>query len=116
MAPDHINRATAGNVFMLGAGGVFVVWLSAYFGRLPVLVFFQSLNLATTAWSGSATGFKSFMASRILHGFFGTVAAAVSQILFCRPPVADGDVRGDSCLSRTYISSTNIRKLHYATI
>jgi hypothetical protein len=77
LTPDHINHATAGNVFMLGAGGIFVVWLSAYFGRLPVLVFFQSLNLATTAWSGSATSFDSFMAARILHGLFATVAAAV---------------------------------------
>ena len=78
MVPDHINHATAGNVFMLGAGGIIVVWFSAYFGRLPVLVFFQSLNLATSAWSGSATNFESFMAARILHGFFATVAAAVS--------------------------------------
>lgn len=61
---------------MLGAGGIATVWFSAYFGRLPVLVFFQSLNLATSAWSGSATNFESFMTARILHGFFATVAAA----------------------------------------
>jgi ABC-type transport system involved in cytochrome c biogenesis permease subunit len=79
MTPDRFNRATAGNVFMLGAGGIFVVWFSAYFGRLPVLAFFQSLNLATSAWSGSATTFESFEAARILHGFFATVAAAVSH-------------------------------------
>jgi MFS family permease len=77
--PDQINHATAGNIFMLGAGGIFVVWFSAYFGRLPVLVFFQSLNLATSAWSGSATSFESFETARILHGFFACVAAAVSQ-------------------------------------
>lgn len=75
--PNEINHATAGNVFMLGVGGIVVVWFSAYFGRLPVLVLFQSLNLATCAWSGSATNFESFMAARILHGFFAVVAAAV---------------------------------------
>jgi MFS family permease len=81
--PDEINHATAGNVFMLGAGGIFVVWFSAYFGRLPVLLLFQSLNLATSAWSGSATNFESFMAARILHGFFATVAAAVRGPISC---------------------------------
>lgn len=30
-----------GNVFMLGAGGVFVVAFSAYFGRYPVLFWFM---------------------------------------------------------------------------
>ena len=60
---------------MLGAGGLFVVWWSAYFGRLPVLLFFQCLSLGTAAWCSAATSFKSFMAARILNGFFSVVAA-----------------------------------------
>lgn len=59
---------------MLGAGGIFVVALSAYFGRLPVLFWFSIFAFLTAAWSAAATSFHSFMAARILHGFFSTVA------------------------------------------
>jgi hypothetical protein len=40
LSPDTVNHSQVGNVFMLGAGGLFVVALSAYFGRLPVLFWF----------------------------------------------------------------------------
>ena len=75
LSPNTINHATAGNVFMLGTGGLFVVWWSAYFGRLPVLLFFQCLSLGTAAWCAAASSFHSFMAARILNGFFSVVAA-----------------------------------------
>jgi predicted MFS family arabinose efflux permease len=63
---------------MLGAGGIVVVALSAYFGRLPVLFWFSILAFLTAAWSAAATTFQFFAAARILHGFFSTVAQAVS--------------------------------------
>jgi len=63
---------------MLGAGGIVVVALSAFFGRLPVLFWFSILAFLTAAWSAAATTFQSFAAARILHGFFSTVAQAVS--------------------------------------
>ena len=66
-----------GNVFVVGAGGLFVVILSAYFGRLPVLVWFTAIALGTAAWCAAATSFESFMTARILNGFFSTVAQAV---------------------------------------
>lgn len=59
---------------MLGAGGLFVVALSAYFGRLPVLFWFAFTALWTATWCTGATTFESFMAARILNGFFSTVA------------------------------------------
>lgn len=62
---------------MLGAGGIFVVALSAYFGRLPILFWFSILAFATAIWSAAAKSFESFEAARILHGFFSTVAQAV---------------------------------------
>lgn len=71
-----INEALVGNLFMLGAGGIFVVALSAYFGRLPVLFWFSIFAFLTAAWSAAAKSFHSFMAARILHGFFSTVAQA----------------------------------------
>ena len=74
MSPDTINHSQVGNVFMLGAGGVVVVALSAYFGRLPVLFWFLVVAVATAAWCAAATSFESFMAARILNGFFSTVA------------------------------------------
>lgn len=74
MTPDHVNHSQVGNVFMLGAGGVVVVALSAYFGRLPVLFYFVVLATATAIWCAAAQSFESFMAARILNGFFSTVA------------------------------------------
>lgn len=74
MNPDTVNDSQVGNVFMLGAGGVFVVALSAYFGRLPVLFWFLVIASATAAWCAAAATFESFMAARILNGFFSTVS------------------------------------------
>jgi MFS family permease len=74
ISPDTVNHSQVGNVFMLGAGGVFVVALSAYFGRLPVLFYFLVLATATAIWCAAAMSFESFMAARILNGFFSTVA------------------------------------------
>lgn len=78
MSEDTVNHSQVGNVFMLGAGGVVVVALSAFFGRLPVLFWFIVLALATAAWCAGATSFQSFMAARILNGFFSTVSQGVS--------------------------------------
>ncbi|GAB1312589.1 hypothetical protein MFIFM68171_02799 [Madurella fahalii] len=74
--PDYVNHSQAGNVFMLGAGGVIVVMLSAFFGRLPVVFWFLIISTATAAWCAGATTFESFMAARILNGFFSTVSQA----------------------------------------
>lgn len=77
-SPNTIQHNLVGNIFCLGAGGLFAVWLSAYFGRLPILTFFLSMALATSAWCAAATSFESYMAARILSGFFSVVAEAVS--------------------------------------
>ena len=74
MSPDTVNHSQVGNVFMLGAGGIFVVALSAWAGRLPVLFYFLVLATATAAWCAAATTFESFMSARILNGFFSTVS------------------------------------------
>ncbi|CZR62199.1 related to HOL1 protein [Phialocephala subalpina] len=71
-----VNHSLVGNLFMLGAGGIFVVALSAYFGRLPVLFWFSIFAFLTAAWSAAATTLESFEGARILHGFFSTVAQA----------------------------------------
>ena len=60
---------------MLGFGGLATVWLSAYFGRLPVLFWFGCLSAGTAAWSAAAKSFESYMASRILNGFFSIAGA-----------------------------------------
>jgi MFS family permease len=71
-----VNHSQAGNVFMLGSGGLFAVVCSAYFGRLPVVFWFMTVAVATAAWCAGATTFESFMAARILNGFFSTVTQA----------------------------------------
>ena len=68
-----------GNLFMLGVGGLCTVALSAYFGRLPILFWFSVMAFLTAIWSAAAVDLPSFIAARILHGFFSTVAQAVSH-------------------------------------
>ncbi|KAI9849435.1 MAG: hypothetical protein M1837_004055 [Sclerophora amabilis] len=74
LTPDTVNHAQAGGQFMVGAGGIVAVALSAYFGRLPVLFWFLVIALVTAIGSAGARGFEGFMAARILNGFFSTVA------------------------------------------
>lgn len=80
MTEDHVNHSQAGNVFMLGVGGIFSVSLMTYFGRLPVLFWFLLLNLATSIWCALSTSFDSFMAARILNGFFSAVTQSAAII------------------------------------
>ncbi|KAJ5750818.1 hypothetical protein N7533_007846 [Penicillium manginii] len=74
MDPNVVNHSQVGNVFMLGAAGPIIVALSAYFGRFPILFWWALLALATAVWCAAAQSFESFMAARILNGFFSTVA------------------------------------------
>lgn len=66
MTKDHVNHSQVGNLFMLGAGGLFVVALAAYFGRFPVLFWFMVVAVATAIWCAAAQSFESFM---VLHPF-----------------------------------------------
>ena len=74
---NSIQHNLVGNTFCLGVGGLFTVLLSAYLGRLPILFFFTSIAVGTSAWCAAATSFNSYLAARILNGFFSTVAQAV---------------------------------------
>ncbi|KZO99734.1 MFS general substrate transporter [Calocera viscosa TUFC12733] len=74
MSQDEVNHSQVGNVFMLGAGGVFVTILGAYFGRLPTIFWFLVMAFWTAAWCAGSKTFNEFMAARILNGFFSTVA------------------------------------------
>ncbi|KAK2764566.1 hypothetical protein FQN54_009261 [Arachnomyces sp. PD_36] len=74
MTEDEVNHSQVGNVFMLGAGGLFVTVMGAYFGRLPVLFWFMVFAVWTAAFCAGAHTFEQFMAARILNGFFSTVA------------------------------------------
>ena len=82
MSEDEVNHSQVGNVFMLGAGGLFVTVLGAYFGRLPVLFWFMIFALWTAAFCAGARTFEQFMAARILNGFFSTVAQGVCSSPF----------------------------------
>jgi MFS family permease len=62
-----------GNLFTIGACGLFVVPLASYFGRWPVTLVFQCVMLGTCAWSAAATSFRSYLAARIINGFFCSV-------------------------------------------
>ncbi|KAK5120793.1 hypothetical protein LTR85_005859 [Meristemomyces frigidus] len=73
---NTVQHNLVGNLFCLGMGGLFTVALSNYFGRLPVLFFFQIMALATGIWCGAAVSFESFEAARIVNGFFAIVAQA----------------------------------------
>ncbi|ANB14928.1 Flr1p [Sugiyamaella lignohabitans] len=72
--PDTVNHSQAGNVIMLGFGGLVACILSSYFGRAPVLFWFIVNAVWTAVWCATATSFNQFMAARILNGFFSTVS------------------------------------------
>ncbi|ERS98813.1 Major Facilitator Superfamily protein [Sporothrix schenckii 1099-18] len=80
MTQDEVNHSQAGNVFMLGAGGIFAVIFAAYLGRLPVVWWYLVVATATAAWCAGATSFASFMAARILNGFFSTVCQGMGLV------------------------------------
>ena len=75
-----VNHSLVGNLFMLGAGGIVVIILSTYFGRAPVLFWFLTVTVPTAVWCGVAITFDSFIAARILNGFFSTVGQSVRTI------------------------------------
>lgn len=81
MSEDSVNHSTVGNLFMIGAGGIFTVAFAAYFGRLPIFFWFTVIAFATAAWCAGAGSFNSFMTARILNGFFSTVAQGVSPAI-----------------------------------
>ncbi|KAJ5888676.1 hypothetical protein N7495_008717 [Penicillium taxi] len=74
MDPNVVNHSQVGNVFMVGAAGPIIVALAAYFGRFPLLFWWTLLAVGTAVWCAAAKSFDSFMAARILNGFFSTVA------------------------------------------
>ncbi|KIW03181.1 uncharacterized protein PV09_05408 [Verruconis gallopava] len=72
--PAEVQHSLSANIFCLGAGGFVAIQLSEYFGRLPVLLVFHTLGLATGIWSGAATSYDSYLAARVLNGLFSGVA------------------------------------------
>jgi MFS family permease len=94
MTEDQVNHSQAGNVFMLGPGGLATIMLSAYFGRLPVLFYFVIFAFLTAAWCAAATSFNSFFAARILNGFFSTVAQGVSVFPLILDSFANSENQG----------------------
>ncbi|KAJ5495962.1 MFS transporter [Penicillium diatomitis] len=73
LSQETVQRAVVGNLFSIGACGLLVVPLASYFGRWPVTCVFQLLMLLTCVWSAAATNFCSYLAARILNGFFCSV-------------------------------------------
>ncbi|KAJ5756898.1 uncharacterized protein N7511_007080 [Penicillium nucicola] len=72
--PDKVNHSQSGNQFMVGAGGVVAVMMSAYLGRLPVLFWFMVASFVTAAVQASSIGFIGFFVPRVMNGFFSGVA------------------------------------------
>ena len=86
LSENTVNHSQAGNVFMLGPGGLATIILAAYFGRLPVLFYFVILAFGTAIWCAAAISFESFFAARVLNGFFSTVAQGVCDFYFIHSP------------------------------
>ncbi|KAJ6024477.1 hypothetical protein N7540_005274 [Penicillium herquei] len=74
ISPNVVNHSQSGNQFMVGAGGIIAVMLSAYFGRLPVLFWFMVAAFATAAGQAGSIGFIGFFIPRVMNGFFSGVA------------------------------------------
>ncbi|KAF2264001.1 MFS general substrate transporter [Lojkania enalia] len=77
---DGMLSSMVGNLFMLGAGGIFVVAFMAYFGRLPVLFWFVVMALWSIAWCAAPGSYVQYETARIINGFFATVAQGSGMI------------------------------------
>ncbi|KAK4888847.1 hypothetical protein LTR27_012308 [Elasticomyces elasticus] len=75
LSPNTIQYNLVGQCAALGTCAILTAILSNYFGRLPVLLAFQVLAVATGVWCAVASSFHSYLAARILTGF-GIVAQA----------------------------------------
>ena len=73
-----VQHNLVGNLICLGGGGLVAVALSEYFGRLPVIFYFTLMAFVTGIWCAVATSFDSYLAARIVNGFFAIVAQSVS--------------------------------------
>ena len=80
MTEDTVNHSQAGNVFMLGPGGLATIILAAYLVGCRFCGYFVIIALLTAAWCAAATSFDSFMTARVLNGFFSTVAQGVNHV------------------------------------
>ncbi|KDE07127.1 hypothetical protein MVLG_02532 [Microbotryum lychnidis-dioicae p1A1 Lamole] len=81
LSPNYVNHSQAGNVFMLGAGGIFAVALSNVYGRLPVAFWMLGLSVIFAVLCAAAPDFKTFFAARILQGFFSAPCQATGLII-----------------------------------
>lgn len=78
--PNYVNRSQAGNVIMLGTGGLLAVILSNSFGRLPALFWMLVHSVIFAILCTAAQDFNTFMAARILNGFFSAPAQATGMM------------------------------------
>lgn len=75
-----VNHSQVGNVFMLGAGGIFATIMGSYLGRYPTAFWFIVMATWTAIWCTAAGDFEQFMAARILNGFFSTVTQGAGMM------------------------------------
>ena len=65
---------------MLGTGGIAAVILSNSFGRLPTLFWMLLLSVVFAIMCSASEDFHTFMAARILNGFFSAPAQATGMM------------------------------------
>ena len=111
---EEVSRSLAGNVFMLGMGGLATVILSAYFGRLSILFWFTIAAFLWAIWCAASKTFDTFEAGRIVNGFFATVAQAVCSDHFLPAVnILTRIHRAASCGSKIFLpSSTRPQNQH----
>lgn len=72
-----IQESVAINTMLSGVSGLFVVALSNYFGRAPVLFWMRLIVIGTVIWYAAAKSYHSFLGARIIVGFFVGVGQSV---------------------------------------
>ena len=77
MSPNAVQHNLVANLITTGVGALLTVALSNFFGRLPVLLLFQTLALAFGIWNAAATTYVSYLVSRTLVGLFAIVGGGV---------------------------------------
>lgn len=78
---NKVAYAFSAFALMQGASNFFWVPLMTKYGRRPVFLMTYLIYLATSIWTPLAKGYGSFMASRILGGFFSGVNETIGPMI-----------------------------------
>lgn len=76
LPPATVQNNLVANLVCIAGGAIIAVIMSNYFGRLPIILIWHIIALASGIWNATPPSFSSYVASRAVNGVFSIVAGA----------------------------------------